>query len=712
MVTPHSNLPTLPTRRNTLRLSGGALLCLGLIASVAAQTPPPADPDATSPASSPAQNRPAKQLPPRGIEIPESEQTALRAAVEDLVRDVEALRAANLEASLARLLPDVEIYIKAVDWALRYREFHDPREFKTARELLEEGRSRARALYEGKAPWTQRTGLVVRAFRSRIDGSLQPYGVVVPSTWGGNADRKPRPAWIWNHGRGDTLSELAFMAQRSKSAGEFEPPDTFVIHPYGRFCNATKFAGETDVFEALEAAGSAYPLDDRRIVNAGFSMGGASAWHLAVHHPDRWAASHPGAGFAETAEYAGVFAPGKIPPPWWEQILWRWYDATACAANLASHPVLAYHGSEDKQGQATAIMRRFADRENVRFSTFVGPGVGHRYEPETKRAIAETLHEILESRPKPPPNWPDVDYVTYSLIYPSANWITLLGLQRHWERAEVSGTRTRPAPGETATVHLRTRNVTRLRISPPAGADSSPGAAGYRIRVDGQLLTRPATGTTTIVLRDGHWEMVAASTPDTPIEQIELRKRPGLCGPIDHAFLSSFLFVEPTGTPFSPSSGEWTRRELELARERWRALFRGEPRSTSDRQLSDAEIAAHHLVLWGDPASNLILARIADRLPIQWTDQGIRVGDRTFPPNHVPVLIFPNPLNPAKYIVLNTGFTFSRAIATGTNSQQTPKLPDWAIVDASSLPDDRFPGRIADAGFFDETWQLTSDRPR
>lgn len=711
MVTPNSLLRTLRSNPKAIRLRGGALLCLGLISSVAAQTPPPADPDATAPASSPAQNRPAKQLPPRGIEIPESEQTALRTAVDDLMREVEALRAANLEASLARLLPDVEIYSKAVDWAVRYREFHDPREFKTARGLLEEGRSRARALREGNAPWTQRTGLVIRAFRSRIDDSLQPYGVVVPSTWGGNGDRKPRPVWIWNHGRGDTLTELAFIAQRSRSAGEFEPPDTFVVHPYGRFCNATKFAGETDVFEALEAAATAYPLDDRRLVNAGFSMGGASAWHLAVHHPDRWAASQPGAGFAETAEYAGVFAPGKIPPPWWEQVLWRWYDATVCAANLASHPFLAYHGSEDKQGQATAIMKRHADRENVRFSTFVGPGVGHRYEPETKRAIAESLDEILASRSEPPRNWPDVDFVTYSLIYPSAHWITLLGLQHHWERAEVSGTRPLPAAGETATVHLRTRNVTRLRISPPPGPGSRPEASGYRIRIDGQLLPRHATGITTLALRERQWAPVEASTTPAPGNEAALRKQPDLCGPIDHAFLSSFIFVEPTGTPFSPSSDEWTRRELAHARERWRALFRGDPRSTTDRLLSDAEIAAHHLVLWGDPGSNLILARIANQLPIQWTDQGVRVGDRTFPPNHVPILIFPNPLNPAKYVVLNTGFTFSRAIASGTNSQQTPKLPDWAIVDASTPADDRFPGRIADAGFFDESWRLTTLRP-
>jgi len=32
-------------------------------------------------------------------------------------------------------------------------------------------------------------------------------------------------------------------------------------------------------------------------------------------------------------------------------------------------------------------------------------------------------------------------------------------------------------------------------------------------------------------------------------------------------------------------------------------------------------------------------------------------------------------------------------------------LPDWAIIDTTQAPNAVHPGRIADAGFFDETWQ-------
>ena len=68
-------------------------------------------------------------------------------------------------------------------------------------------------------------------------------------------------------------------------------------------------------------------------------------------------------------------------------------------------------------------------------------------------------------------------------------------------------------------------------------------------------------------------------------------------------------------------------------------------------------------------------------------------------------LIFPNPANPKRYIVINSGFTFREAHYL-TNAQQTPKLPDWAVVDLSVPPSAYAPGKIAAAGFFGERWEL------
>jgi hypothetical protein len=138
----------------------------------------------------------------------------------------------------------------------------------------------------------------------------------------------------------------------------------------------------------------------------------------------------------------------------------------------------------------------------------------------------------------------------------------------------------------------------------------------------------------------------------------------------------------------------------------WRRQFRGEPRVRQDRLLTDAEIAEHNLVLWGDPQSNRIYARLADKLPIRWTKDNVQVGKQRFPADsHALMAIYPNPLNPKRYVVVNSGFTF-REYDYLNNARQTPKLPDWAVIDTRTPPDARAPGKVVAADFFGERWEL------
>jgi hypothetical protein len=185
-----------------------------------------------------------------------------------------------------------------------------------------------------------------------------------------------------------------------------------------------------------------------------------------------------------------------------------------------------------------------------------------------------------------------------------------------------------------------------------------------------------------------------------------LRKRHGLQGPIDDAFLDSFIMVRPTGTPMAPGIARWVASEERHAVTEWRRQFRGEAQVRDDSAITDAEIAGTNLVLWGDPGSNKVLARIADRLPIGWTKDAVVVSGTQFPSaTHALVMIYPNPLNPKKYVVLNSGVTF-REYDYLNNARQIPKLPDFAVIDTTTPPGDRWPGKVATAGFFGERWEL------
>ncbi|MFM1770771.1 MAG: hypothetical protein RJA22_3300, partial [Verrucomicrobiota bacterium] len=95
------------------------------------------------------------------------------------------------------------------------------------------------------------------------------------------------------------------------------------------------------------------------------------------------------------------------------------------------------------------------------------------------------------------------------------------------------------------------------------------------------------------------------------------------------------------------------------------------------------------------------------RLRIRWSTREIRVGNRTFDPGrHVLIFIFPSPLNPSRYVVINSGFTFPQ-YAAASNSLQTPKLPDWAILDLSVPLAGRTGGQgVVAADFFGERWEI------
>jgi hypothetical protein len=504
---------------------------------------------------------------------------------------------------------------------------------------------------------------------------------------------------VWFHGRDEKLSEVKFIDARQKSAGEFTPAHAFVLHPYGRYCNANKLAGEVDLFEALEHVRRHYSIDENRISVRGFSMGGAACWQFAVHHAGLWAAAAPGAGFAETPEFLKVFQNETLKPTRYEQKLWHLYDCTDYAANLFNCPVVAYSGEIDKQKQAADIMAKAMAAEGLSLVHIIGPQTAHKYHPQAREEINRRLDTIIARGRNPVPQ--HVRFTTWTLRYNRMLWVTVDGLEQHWERASVDADL-----ASSNTVNVHTRNVSALTLSMPAGWCPLSVTGRPKVILDAEELEAPAvlsdrSWTAHFRKTGAHWTMVSSPGDGA------LRKRHGLQGPIDDAFMDSFLMVRPTGKPLNEKVGAWVNAELAHALDHWRRQFRGDARVKTDTAVTDADIAAHNLVLWGDPSSNRVLASISDRLPIRWDTNFIRVGESRFASGqHVPLLIYPNPLNPKRCVVLNSGFTF-REYDYLNNARQVPKLPDFAVVDVTSGPTARSPGAVAAAGFFDERWALS-----
>ena len=667
-------------------------------------------------ADGPADNVPdnVRRVPKLGVDVPDADRVELEAGLKTLAEQIAALKQSDTPL-VKQLLPDVLIYHRAVDQALRYREFFDAKEIPVAKALLEQGRQRAELLLAGKAPWTEQTGLVVRGYISRIDQTVQPYGLVIPATYE-FAGQKPHRLDFWFHGRGENLSEVNFLNDRSMNVGAISPPDTIVLHPYGRYCNANKFASEIDSFEALDAVKKQYRVDDNRIAVRGFSMGGAAAWQFAVHYPDRWFAANPGAGFSETPDFLKVFQSETLTPTWYEQKLWRMYDCPGYAANLAHLPTIAYSGEIDRQKQAADMMAAAFEREGMKLLHIIGPKTAHSIHKDSAKEIEAKLAEWAvngrNSKPLQPSSLRGESLIaqlaTYSLKYNSTYGLTILGLGEHWEEARVTVTfgQTTPAP----IFRVATKNVTAFKLDVPGEGWALKDARGKSVKDrvwhlhfdDGSTVTqksRPDGSFEFSVIRDEKgWKLGEPSAG--------LRKEHGLQGPIDDAFMGSFVFVKPSGVCASVAVDKWVNSEFDHAVTHWRQQMRGDAVVKSDTEITDQEIASSNLVLWGDALSNKLIARIADKLPIRWTAESIAAGVQSFDAGqHVLIAIYPNPLNPKKYVVLNSGLTY-REYDYLNNARQTPKLPDWSIVDVRTPPDSRFPGKVVAADFFDERWQL------
>jgi hypothetical protein len=186
-----------------------------------------------------------------------------------------------------------------------------------------------------------------------------------------------------------------------------------------------------------------------------------------------------------------------------------------------------------------------------------------------------------------------------------------------------------------------------------------------------------------------------------------MQKMPDLQGPIDDAFMSSFLCVKGTGKAWSAVAQKFAEEELKRFAADWDKNFRGNLVIKDDVDVSPEDIASNHLILFGDPGSNSLIAQVLDALPLQWEKATIKLaGKSVSSEDHIPALIYPSPLNFAKYVVLNSGHTFRAADYVGTNARLYPRLGDYAILKPSPTKVDPSAIEIVTVGLFDDWWHL------
>lgn len=460
-------------------------------------------------------------------------------------------------------------------------------------------------------------------------------------------------------------------------------------------------------------------------------MGGAACWQFATHYSDRWFAANPGAGFSETPEFLKFFQKETLNPTPWEVKLWNMYDCDKYAGNLAHCPTIAYSGENDIQKQAADVMETALQNRGIRLRHIIGAGMGHKVDDPSKEIIEGGMASLAKRGRNTVPT--RLTFETSTLKYNRMHWLTVDALREHWKPATVTAVMNfSPMAGyedgtgsslteSTVTIQLKTFNVTGLTIDVPPGglADRLPTkvsihffkrdlsanpSAGNPNEAGIPLVQVPSDGSLKVrLVRDaeGDWS-IANDSPQSspPVKQHNLQ------GPIDDAFMDSFVFVKPSRPAAHEAVDKWTTAELERAVEHWRRHFRGDARVVQDTGVTPEMIENANLILWGDASSNLYIEKVLKDLPILWSTEKLTIGDNTVDAKtHAPILIYPNPLNPNRYVVLNSSFTF-RDYAYLNNARQVPMLPDWAVIDLSTPPGNVWPGKVVAADFFDEQWRV------
>jgi predicted esterase len=238
------------------------------------------------------------------LSMPEGASPALRELyVKTFPVHIEPLseEARGLREHLAKLQRDDSPALETAQYTLQFYErtdrgqegvrrfghypFHE--QFAAANALLD-------ALDAGRDPFAGTRGDFRRAYRSPVDGTLQPYRIFIPDGYDGT---RPVPLLIALHGAGGDENDFFEDFPQAPLQPEVQRHGFILVCPKGRDPHSGyRGPAGQDVFDVLAEVRREYRIDDRRIYLMGHSMGAYATWRLAVEHPDLFAALGPIAG--------------------------------------------------------------------------------------------------------------------------------------------------------------------------------------------------------------------------------------------------------------------------------------------------------------------------------------------------------------------------------------------------------------------------------
>jgi poly(3-hydroxybutyrate) depolymerase len=528
-------------------------------------------------------------------------------------------------------------------------------------------------------------GPQVLTFYSDVDDTEQPYGLYIPRNFD---SKKKYPLVIMLHGAGSN-HRLALKRVFGKSnlpdetdveASRYFPewPDVeFVVaSPYARGTMGYQGVAEKDVYDVLADVKRRFRIDEDRVYLTGLSMGGGGTLWLALSRPDVWAA----------------IAPVCPAPP---EGTWE------LAPNALNVPVRIFHGDADPVVPVAGVrewVQRLGDLgTQVDYKEY--PGVQHdSWVPAYKDgAVFEWFKQFRRNR------FPDrVRFTTSRYEYDSAYWVRVDEL----------------TPGTHASVDAKITGPNRVEVTTSGLGAFTLDLAGHpkhrsnrpvEVVVDGAPLSIAAGGALSFVRAGGAWSAGKH-------EPAASAKRPGAEGPIGAAIASRHVYVYGTG-------GNPTEDEVRARRERaeqaanwaaYRGWFLGRvmvfPRVAADQEIRPSDVESANLVLFGTKETNALIAKYADRLPLELVNGSAA--------DYGMVYVFPTG---GRYVLVSSGLPWWTGVADPMSRPPVPgrrrTFPPiggaagmlWSLGDVDFALFKGTGENVVVQGRFDTSWRVPAD---
>lgn len=564
------------------------------------------------------------------------------------------------------------------------------RHAKTAEGLLER-------IVAGEDPYASETGVVHRAYRSKLDGKLQPYVAFVPKS---QRKGKPQPLVLIYHGRnrlpehalrtlvGEAPDDHMTLRFAERNLPAFPDQGALLVAPWGYDEGGPHPLGEDDLLRVVSEMSSAYAVDPRRVSLTGYSLGGTVAFVAPLHHPDVFSAAAPLCGYPNLLGYSSV---ASVPHAPWEDTLLAKKYIVNYAENGAYLPLTVVHGGKDGPGRSKVVIDRYKSL-GYSYNFDVQDDLDHDvwdYAYEDSRMVPWLTGRSVPKSPK------RVRFVSGEYRYDHAYWVRLLGMS-DGASAKLASIDAR-LDDKASRIEVTTANVSALAIDRSAIEPTATWCGAVSVAIDGETIAAPAGSGPLYLERGDRWAL-AAEPPKR-----EGMKRHGVSGPLDDVLRHAIVVVYGTRVAQHAEVNRVVAAHMARA---------GGVAEVSYPIMSDAEaladgVAGKSLVLVGSPSENLFTAKLADGLPIRFDGSTIVVRGKRFEGEGVGVsFIAPRPGEAEEYVVVHAGLDEAGMLA----SRFLPRyLPDYVVYDARTSSERGgllFGSRpFLAGGFFDEHWQ-------